>query len=154
MKFLTLTLSILLTGATSLACVTNTVILNDKAQLSALGIYASDEMKISIDLDAIESRLKKTGSAVVNVTDSAGKVTHKVIYLGSVKEAVNENGIANMEVIQSSFLVKEIASGVEKTLILKTNYLGNGVRSRGAVVGDQEPKQDQEFKSLFRTVCQ
>lgn len=154
MKFLTLTLSILLSGVTSLACVTNTVVLNDAAQLSALGIYDSGEKKISIDLDAIENRLKKTGSAVINATDSTGKVTHKVIYLGSVKEAVNENGISKMEVIQSSFLVKEFASGVERTLILKTNYLGNGVRSRDAVGGDQEPKQDQEFKSLFRTVCQ
>lgn len=154
MKFLTLILSILLTGVTSLACVTNTVGLNDVAQLSALGIYDSGEKKISIDLDAIENRLKKTGSAVINATDSTGKVTHKVIYLGSVKEAVNENGISKMEIILSSFLVKEIASGVERTLILKTNYLGNGVRSRDTVVGAQEPKQDQEFKSLFRTVCQ
>jgi hypothetical protein len=153
MKLLTLTLSILLYGVTSFACVPNTVVLNDAAQLTAEGLYDSIEKKITISLDAIESRLKKTGSAVINATDSAKQVTHKVIYLGSVKEDVTENGTTTTEIVQSSFLVKEIASGAERTLILKTNYLGNGIKSR-SLGGPQEPKQDAEFKSLSRTVCQ
>jgi hypothetical protein len=154
MKLMSLIITLMMVGNSSFACVTNSVALNDAAHLTALGLYDAIEKQITIDLEAIENRVKKTGSAIINATDSKNQVTHKVIYLGSLKEVVNENGSEKTEVIQTSFLVKDLSSGAEQTIILKTNYLGNGVRARASATGNREPKRDQEFKTLLRTVCQ
>lgn len=155
MKSMTLVLALafLVYGQSSLACIVNSVDLNDATQLNAHGVYNPTTNQMDMDLASIENRVKKTGSAVINATDSKNQVTHKVVYLGSLKEDVSENGSTKTEIIQSAFLVKEIASGAERTVIFKTNYLGNGVRARASASAEKAPKQDQEFKTLQRTVC-
>lgn len=140
-------------GQLARTCVVNSIDLNDATQLTALGVYNPTTKQFDMDLNLIENRVKKTGSAVINATDSKNRITHKVFYLGAMKEDVVENEMTKTEIIQSSFLVKDIASGAERTVVLKTNYLGNGVRTRASVSTDKEPKQDQEFKTLQRTTC-
>lgn len=143
-----------LKGVAAFACAGERVTLNDNTVLMASGIYNNKEGKLDIDLDAFEARIKSRNSVTANATSSENKITHRVEYLGSVREVVKDaKGVETLEVIQSSYLVRDLKTNEEKVYVLRSNYLGNGVWARGVPGPEMPTKADQRFQSLFRAQC-
>ncbi len=143
MKFgvLFIGMAILLSSHHSQACPAGAVTLNDDTVLTADGIYdLSDKKTLTI------GELKKDQGADIRleITDSNGKTTHRVIVLGTFED---QGGI-----IQTTYLLKD-AQDKETLMVLKSNYRGNGERSRGFEAPESQAQKDAVFSSLYVAGC-
>lgn len=125
-------------AVTGSACIPDYLRLNSVAFLAATGIYGSEGLEYPIQ--ALNEEVIAKGTAVHIITDDMGKNTHQVQYLGSISD---QGGI-----IQSSFLVLDFATGVEKISILKSNYKGGGVFFKGSA-NPKVPDADQPVRCAY-----
>lgn len=131
-------------GTAALACPGGSVQLNDDTVLAADGIYALNPTQtLSIDVKSPQEKGKIWFSkANYTITDSKNQASHKVKIL-----AVNED---KGGIISTVYHVTEISTNAEKTIMVQSNYFGNGTTARGIGPG----KTSNIGTSLIVSGCQ
>lgn len=125
------------------ACPMSRVELNNSSWLGADGLYGSKGLMVTID------DLQKYAAAGTGLTfkmkDKDHVVTHFINYLGSISD---KGGV-----MQSSYLIKEVNSGTEKVVVVKSNYLGNGTYSKDIGGANNGLQPIPEFSTLYNSRC-
>lgn len=138
--FLTLTISHL--GA--FACPGAHVEINNSTWIAGDGIYGSKGLEYSPE--ALQKMALDQGRAVLLLNDKSGISTHRLEFLGMMSD---EGGV-----IQSIYLLQDLKTKQEKTLVIKSNYSGNGVTAKGIDSPDSKLKPYYEYGSVLQAGCQ
>ena len=141
MKFLAILITALLSSQSALACMGATIVLNDDVTLTGEGISFKSGVKFNLN-ELIKKNM--TGNEQL-ATDSNNIQTHSIVILGGLQD---KGGIMSV-----SYLVKNSKTGDERVYLLKSNYEGNGVRSRDMTPPTSELKKDEKFNLLMTAGC-
>ena len=137
--------AILMISSHAKACLPGLLKLNSVDALSADGLIGSKGLMVTVE-DMKQETVRK-GVATYTMTDNkTGKETHNVVFLGSVDD---KDGV-----IQTSYLVKDLETNVEQVAILKSNYMGGGVRARSVGGEDTRKQTSSRYESLVVVGCQ
>ena len=143
MQKLLLSLILLISSLSVLACPTGKIQYNDDSALSSEGIHDLSDGSLIPVKDMKEDYLKNRRYSLYGMANSQGELTHDVKFLGTMED---DEGI-----LFTTYLVKDHATGEEKVVQLSSSYFGNGMFARGGSRGFN--KTDDDFKSLHIAGC-
>jgi hypothetical protein len=143
-------LTLLMFSGSANACLGGYLRLNSTDGLTAEGIITSTD-GLAVSVEEMKKKIISGRRATYGLTEhGTSKVTHRVEYLGTIAD---EGGV-----IQSSYLVHDVAANSEKVVVLQSSYRGNNVRARGLApqgqpINDVNIKKRPEFKTLYSIGC-
>ncbi len=124
----------------SYACTRSKIELNNNAWLYGNGFLSGTDRYEIKDL-------KEHGyiGILLDVSDKDSNRTHEMMVLGYDAD--------DQGVLSTTYLIKDVKSGEEKVLLLKTNYAGNGSWKKGLSKKMDQTTPDEYFKSLSHAGC-
>jgi hypothetical protein len=124
------------------ACPGAAIAINDDTTITADGIIGGTA---KFNVSHLQEMILRGQTASFVFTDKRKQSTHRVEYLGSVSD---EGGV-----VQSSYFVRDLRTGAEKTYMLYSNYQGGGITAKGLETPESTAKKDDRFNSLFTAGC-